>query len=153
MDPEFLVIPHRWSMKSVLRFMIFLGPWSSVFDVATFAFLYFSEGIKTKKDNVTLFHTTWFLVGILTQLFVVQMLRTQKIPFIQSMASIQVLCMTALIMAVSISMPFTPVVNSAFKFTPPPIRIGILISVTILCYCITTQVTKIIYMKLFKRWY
>ena len=88
MDPEFLAIPHRWSMKSVLRFMVWMGPWSSVFDILTFLYMYFYYGIQKETDDVTLFQTTWFTVGLLTQTLIVHMIRTPirtlKIPFIQS---------------------------------------------------------------------
>jgi len=154
MDPEFLMVPHRWSMKSVLKFMICIGPISSVFDVAFFSYMVFVYKITgASGDDLGLFRTTWFVIGILTQTLVVHLLRTPKIPVLQSCASVQVTVMTCVIMSIGISLPWIPYVSQALEFEQPPLAIYPFIALDLVMYCITTQIVKLIYVACFKEWF
>lgn len=153
MDNEFLIIPHRWSMKSVLRFMVWIGPWSSVFDITTFVFMFYYFGIQTPEDNVTLFQTTWFTVGLLTQTLIVHMIRTPKIPFIQSTASLPVVIMTILIMAIGIAIPFIPTLRYWLQMTILEPMVYPYVVGALLSYAIAAQLAKVLYKKLFNEWF
>lgn len=93
MDKEFLRKPRKWDAGNIRRFMIWIGPTSSVFDITTFALLWFVFGANS-PDSQVLFHSGWFVEGLLSQTLVVHMLRTQRIPFIQSTATLPVLLVT-----------------------------------------------------------
>lgn len=153
MDPEFLIVPHRWSMKSVLRFMVWIGPWSSVFDITTFLYMFYYFGIQTPDDNVTLFQTTWFTVGLLTQTLIVHMIRTPKIPFIQSTASLPVVIMTVLIMSIGIVVPFIPPIRSWLQMTLLEPMVYPYVVGALLSYAIAAQLAKVLYKKLFNEWF
>lgn len=152
-DPEYLVAPKTWGAKSIIRFMICLGPFSSPFDIITFSINWFHYGIRT-LDNplVPLAQTHWFLEGSLTQLFIIHFLRTGKLPFIQSRASISVVCTTFGIAGISIAIPYMPKINTALKFTPPePIYYSYLLAM-IIGYAMVVHVVKTLYQLVFKEW-
>ncbi|KAG4066263.1 hypothetical protein HA402_000487 [Bradysia odoriphaga] len=153
MDPEFLIVPHRWSMKSVLRFMVWIGPWSSVFDITTFLYMYYYFGIQTPDNDVTLFQTTWFTVGLLTQTLIVHMIRTPKIPFIQSTASLPVILMTVIIMTIGIAIPFIPVFRNWLQMVVLDSMVYPYVAGALLSYAIAAQLAKVIYKRLFNEWF
>lgn len=153
MDPEFLIVPHRWSMKSVLRFMVWMGPWSSVFDITTFLYMFYYFGIQTPDDDFTLFQTTWFTVGLLTQTLIVHMIRTPKIPFIQSTASLPVLIMTVLIMTIGIVIPFIPPIRIWLQMSLLDSMVYPYVVAALLSYAIAAQLAKVLYKKLFNEWF
>lgn len=153
MDSEFLIVPHRWSMKSVLRFMVWIGPWSSVFDITTFLFMFYYFRIQTPEDDVTLFQTTWFTVGLLTQTLIVHMIRTPKIPFIQSTASLPVVIMTVLIMSIGIAIPFIPAFRNWMQMTMLEPMVYPYVLGALLSYAIAAQLAKVLYKKLFNEWF
>ena len=90
MDPEFLTKPRKWDASGIARFMAYIGPISSVFDVTTFAVLWFVMGASTVAHQ-GLFQSGWFIEGLLSQTLIVHMIRTKKVPFIQSTAALPVL--------------------------------------------------------------
>lgn len=153
MDPEFLIVPHRWSMKSVLRFMVFIGPWSSVFDITTFLYMFYYFGIQTPDDDVTLFQTAWFTVGLLTQTLIVHMIRTPKIPFIQSNASVPVVLMTVIIMTIGVVIPFVPVFRNWLQMTLLDPMVYPYVAGALLSYAIVAQLAKVFYKWLFNEWF
>ncbi|MDE3143767.1 MAG: magnesium-translocating P-type ATPase [Bacteroidota bacterium] len=150
MDKEYLETPRKWEAGGIAKFMIFIGPISSVFDYVTFAVMYF----VFKANNVehqSLFQSGWFIEGLLSQTLIVHMIRTRKIPFIQSWATAPVLALTTAIMAIGIYIPFSPFAE-AFKLQPLPMMyfpwlIGILI-----CYSLLTQFIKNWFIKKFNLW-
>lgn len=107
MDPEFLKKPRKWDAQNIGRFMLWIGPTSSVFDIATYAVMWFVFGANSAASQ-SLFQSGWFIEGLLSQTLVVHMLRTEKIPFFQSCAALPVLLMTVVIVAVGIGIPFSP---------------------------------------------
>ena len=150
MDAEYLQKPRKWDASDLSRFMIFIGPISSVFDIVTYLVMWYVFGC-TSPENQTLFQSGWFVEGLLSQTLIVHMIRTRKIPFIQSTASWQVMGMTMLIMFIGIVMPFTSF-GSSIGLQPLPLSyfpwlIGILLS-----YCMLTQMIKKWYIKRFVKW-
>lgn len=107
MDKEFLRKPRKWDAKNIGRFMLWIGPTSSIFDITTFALMWYVFAANHVEAQA-LFQSGWFIEGLLSQTLVVHMLRTQKIPFIQSRATLPVLLTTAAIMAIGIYIPFSP---------------------------------------------
>lgn len=122
-DKEFLAKPHDWDAKSVARFMIFIGPTSSVFDWTTYLFMYFvfcpifvSGGLlygqitdpAIQTAYMMMFNAGWFVESMWSQTLVIHMIRTPKIPFIQSRASVPLTLITCTGIAVLTIIPFTP---------------------------------------------
>jgi Mg2+-importing ATPase len=118
-DVDFLRKPRKWDASSISRFMLWIGPTSSVFDIATYILLFFiicpafaggrfaGLGEEGRKLFVTLFHTGWFVESLWSQTLVIHMIRTPKLPFIQSRASGQVALFTTLGIAIGTIIPYT----------------------------------------------
>ena len=133
MDPEFLTKPRKWDASGIARFMAYIGPISSVFDVTTFAVLWFVMGASTVAHQ-GLFQSGWFIEGLLSQTLIVHMIRTKKVPFIQSTAALPVLLLTTAVMAVGIYLPFSRL-GSATGMVPLPWTYFVWLVVTLLAYC------------------
>ena len=150
MDKEFLEKPRKWDAGTIVRFMICIGPISSIFDIITFIVMWYVFKANS-PENVSLFHTGWFVVGLLTQTLVVHMIRTRKIPFLQSTASFPVLALTIAVMITGLAIPFSPLASMIGLQELPlsyfPWLIGILT-----CYCFLTQICKVFYIRIFKSW-
>jgi P-type Mg2+ transporter len=153
-DPEQVAKPHPWSMKDITRFILLIGPCSSVFDYVTFFVMMYVfgawlPGTIATEHGTRLFQTGWFVESLLTQTLIIHVIRTNKIPFIQSRASWPLIVTSALIMAVGVWLPFSPIAGS-LGFVPLPglywpIVIGILFS-----YMVLTQLVKTWLIR--KRW-
>src|SRR5476649_1093588 len=109
-DDEMLAKPQRWQPGEVGRFMLFFGPISSIFDITTFALMWYVFDANTPEKQ-TLFQSGWFVVGLLTQTLIVHLIRTPKLPFIESIASVPLLATTLLIMAVGVFLPMGPLAH------------------------------------------
>lgn len=151
MDDEFLKKPRKWDAPNIGRFMIWIGPTSSIFDITTFILMWFVFSANN-IDADALFHSGWFVESLLSQTLVVHMLRTQKIPFIQSTASFPVIVMTIVVMAIGIYVPFSPLGN-VIGLVPLPWSFFPWLIGTLVCYCIVAQLMKTIYIKRFGQWY
>lgn len=151
MDEEFLQKPRKWDAQNIGRFMIWIGPTSSIFDITTYALMWFVFGANSVAAE-SLFHSGWFIEGLLSQTLVVHMLRTQKIPFIQSTAAFPVIVMTMLIMAVGIYIPFSPI-GSLIGLQPLPWSYFPWLVATLLSYCVVAQIMKRVYIKRFGQWF
>ena len=90
MDEEFVRRPRPWEAKSIATFMLCIGPISSIFDITMFAILWFVFGANTPPEQM-LFQSGWFVQGLLTQTLIVHMIRTERIPFLQSTAALPVM--------------------------------------------------------------
>jgi magnesium-transporting ATPase (P-type) len=150
MDKEYLAKPRVWDSGDLSRFMIWIGPISSIFDIATYMVMWWVFKCQG-PDMESLFQSGWFVEGLLSQTLIVHMIRTRKVPFIQSSASWSVMLMTFSIMAVGICIPFTSF-GCSIGLTPLPWTyfpwlVGILLS-----YCVLTQWLKTLYIRSFKRW-
>jgi Mg2+-importing ATPase len=119
-DDELLGQPQRWQPGDIGRFMVFFGPISSVFDITTFAMMWFVFGAQTPAQQ-TLFQSGWFIVGLLTQTLIVHMIRTAKLPFIQSRAAMPLMVMTGIIMAIGIFLPMGPLAHYFKLQALPPL--------------------------------
>ena len=139
-DAEFLKKPQRWNPNDIGRFMVYFGPISSVFDLSTFALLWYVFGANTPAHQ-TLFQSGWFIEGLLSQTLIVHMIRTQKIPFIQSRAAWPLIGMTLLVMAVGIFVPMSPFA-SYFRLQPLPLAYFPWLVVILLGYAALTQAMK-----------
>lgn len=150
MDEEFLETPKKWEASGIKRFMLYIGPISSIFDYITFAVLFFVFKANTPAHQ-SLFQSGWFIEGLLSQTLIVHMIRTRKIPFIQSWATAPVVALTSLIMLIGIFIPFSPLAATLKMEQLPlsyfPWLTGILIS-----YCVLTQYIKVWYIKRFNEW-
>jgi Mg2+-importing ATPase len=137
-DPEQIARPRPWSMKEVSRFILFIGPCSSVFDYTTYFLLLYVFGAW---NNPALFQTGWFVESLLTQTLIIHIIRTNRIPFLQSRASWPLIVTTAIVMMIGMWLPFSPV-GPALGFRPLPPLYWPLIVLTLLCYALLTQLVK-----------
>lgn len=145
-DAELLEKPQRWQPGDIGRFMLYFGPLSSIFDVATYCLMWFVFGANTAAKQ-TLFQSGWFVVGLLTQTLIVHMIRTPKIPFIQSRASAPLLT-SAIIMAIGIFLPMGPLAHYFKLQALPPSYFGFLVLI-LLGYMGLTQLMKSFYSRRF----
>lgn len=150
MDPEFLRKPRKWDASDLKRFMIYIGPISSIFDIVTYLVMWHVFGCNS-PEHQSLFQSGWFIEGLLSQTLIVHMIRTRKIPFIQSRATWPVIGMTTLVMVIGIVIPFTSFGASiglqALPLSYFPWLMGILLS-----YCVLTQLVKNWYIRKFSGW-
>jgi Mg2+-importing ATPase len=150
MDAEYLEKPRKWEADGIARFMIYIGPISSIFDYATFAVMYWFFKANTPAHQ-SLFQSGWFIEGLLSQTLIIHMIRTRKIPFIQSWATAPVIALTTAIMVIGIALPFTPFAN-AFDMVPLPWQYFPILIAILVAYCALTQVIKMWYIKKFDVW-
>ena len=150
MDPEYLRKPRKWDASDLSRFMVFIGPISSIFDITTYLLMWFIFRC-TSPEMQSLFQSGWFIEGLLSQTLIVHMIRTRKIPFIQSTASWPVLGLTFLIMTIGICIPFTSF-GATIGLQPLPLSYFPWLVATLLSYCVLTQLIKTWYIKRFKKW-
>jgi len=106
-DDEQIQKPQRWNPADLGRFMVFFGPISSIFDILTFCLMWWVFKANTPEMQ-TLFQSGWFIEGLLSQTLIVHMIRTRRIPFVQSRAAWPLFVMTLLVMMVGIALPFSP---------------------------------------------
>ncbi|MCD8304991.1 MAG: magnesium-translocating P-type ATPase [Prevotellaceae bacterium] len=152
MDEEYLRKPRIWDASDISRFMIWIGPISSIFDILVYVFMWwFFHCITNTTFDSHLFQSGWFIEGLLSQTLIVHMIRTRKIPFIQSRASWPVLLMTGAIIIIGMCVPFTPFGHSIGLVSLPPIYFAWLWG-TLLTYCVLTQFLKVWYIRAFARW-
>ena len=143
MDKEFLRKPRKWDAKNIGRFMLWIGPTSSIFDITTFALMWYVFAANNVEAQA-LFQSGWFIEGLLSQTLVVHMLRTQKIPFIQSRATLPVLLTTAVVMAIGIYIPFSPL-GAMVGLEPLPLSYFPWLVAILAGYMTLTQMVKGIY--------
>jgi P-type Mg2+ transporter len=161
--------PRPWNMGEIGKFIVFIGPISSIFDYTTYAIMWFifkcshlnlaaPAGLAARFAGATspndtyaaaLFHTGWFVESLMTQTLIVHVIRTNLIPFIQSRASWQLTLNTVLIMAIGAYLPFSPLA-SFLGFVPLPPLYWLLLLVTLVCYVGLTQLVKVWLLK--KSW-
>ena len=155
-DEEFLEQPRRWNLGNIKKFMIFIGPLSSIYDYATyFLMLYvfhcdlFSAPATTptlKAYYEQLFHTGWFVESLLTQTMIVYIIRTRKIPFFQSWPSFGMLFTTLVVMAVGAWLPYSPFAHF-LGFVPLPPAYWLWIAGFLLTYAVLTHFVKVWFYK------
>jgi len=150
MDEDYIVKPRKWDASGISKFMIYIGPISSIFDYATFAVLWFVFKANSNA-HADFFQTGWFVESLLSQTLIVHMIRTRKIPFIQSWAAAPVVALTSFIMLIGIALPFSPIA-SALKLQPLPLSFFPWLIGILFCYCLLTQVIKNWFIRRFSQW-
>ncbi len=144
-DEEYLAQPRRWDISNVFKFMVFIGPISSIFDYATYAMMLF---VFDSWSNPSLFQTGWFVESLLTQTLIIHIIRTARIPFIESRASAPLIATTIIICCVGIALPFTWA-GAALGFTPLPGLYWPLVFAMLVTYSILTHLVKVWFVR---RW-
>jgi P-type Mg2+ transporter len=158
--PQQIAKPRPWAMGEIAKFILFIGPISSVFDYTTYAIMWFlfkcnqvnlapppelaHRFLNASVDDsyaASLFHTGWFVESLMTQTLIIHVIRTNLIPFIQSRASWQLTVTTVVIMAVGAYLPYSPLAT-ALGFVPLPALFWPLLLLTLLCYVGLTQLIK-----------
>ena len=149
-DKDYLKQPRKWDASGIARFMVCIGPISSIFDVVTFLVMWNVFHANTVEKQ-SLFQSGWFVVGLLTQTLIVHMIRTQHIPFIQSRAATPVIVLTASIMAFGIYLPFSSL-GAHLGMVPLPLPYFGWLAAILFSYCVLTQVVKKLYIRRFEQW-
>src|SRR5699024_599492 len=146
-DKEIVQKPKKLDIKSLKNFMLFMGPVSSIFDLVVFASLWFVFGVR----EAAIFQTIWFTYSIVSNLVGMHIIRTAKIPFIQSNAHKMVYISSISLIIIGIVVPFTPV-GALIGLAPIDIKyIALIFAVTFL-YCILAMFAKKIYVKKYGEW-
>ncbi|MGD0655031.1 MAG: magnesium-translocating P-type ATPase [Thermoguttaceae bacterium] len=146
-DPEQIAKPRPWQMGEIAKFILFIGPCSSIFDYTTFFMMLYIFGcwnVSTAEalmHSTSLFQTGWFVESLLTQTLIIHIIRTNRIPFLQSRASWPVITTTLIVMIVGMWLPFSPI-GDWLKFTPLPSLYWPLLGLTLGCYVLLTQAVK-----------
>jgi len=150
MDEEYLRKPRKWDAGDIGRFMVWIGPASSVFDMTTFVLLWYVFGANSAAHQ-SLFQSGWFIESLLTQTLVVHMIRTRKIPFLQSSAAAPVLGLTTAIIVIGMLLPYTAIGAKIGMMQMPPVYFAWL-ALTVVAYCALTQLVKVIYIRRYGHW-
>ena len=146
-DKEYLLKPKQFNVKSLLHFMLFMGPLSSLFDLIVFAFMWFGFNLR---DAAT-FQTVWFSYSIVSNLIGMHIIRTSKIPFVQSNAHRAVYTSSILLSLIGILVPFT-FLGNMIGLVPLEFKYIALILVVPILYCFVALFAKKIYIKKFGEW-
>ena len=137
-DAEYLAVPRRWDIGNIAKFVLCIGPISSIFDYVTyFTMLY---GFHAWK-NAALFQTGWFVESLLTQTLIIHIIRTAKIPFLESRASTALITTTIIIAAIGIALPFTSL-GGFLGFVPLPPPYWLALSLILMSYVVLTHFVK-----------
>ena len=144
-DAEQMKSPQRWKPEDLGRFMIYFGPISSIFDITTYCLMWFVFSANS-PEHQSLFQSGWFIEGLLSQTLIVHMIRTQKIAFIQSRASIALLVMTSLVMAAGVFLPMSGF-GQYFKLQALPLMFFPWLAAMLLSYMVLTQAMKGFYVR------
>ncbi|XP_058096954.1 uncharacterized protein LOC131242378 isoform X2 [Magnolia sinica] len=150
MEEEYARNPQHWSHKGLLLFMLWNGPVCSICDIAAFVFLWFYYNAYL-PSQYKFFHSAWFVEGLLMQTLIIHMIRTEKIPFIQEVASWPVIFSTVVVSAVGIAIPFTPV-GKVMGLTDLPLSYFGFLVLLFLGYFLLGQVIKRAYIMFYRRW-
>ena len=154
-DPERVQMPRSWDMKELTRFIAFIGPCSSLFDYSTY-FLMLSvfhcwdtSTPRAAAHSQSLFQTGWFVESLLTQTLIIHIIRTNKIPFLQSRPSRTMFLMSLFIVAIGVAIPASPL-GHYLGFTVLPPLYWPFLALTLVCYAMLTQAMKMWLLR--RRW-
>jgi Mg2+-importing ATPase len=146
-DAEQIERPRPWNIRALTRFILFIGPCSSIFDYTTYLMMLYLFGCwntstpAAAAHSASLFQTGWFVESLLTQTLIIHIIRTNKIPFLQSRASRPVVNMGLLIIAIGVGLSFSRA-GGALGFTTLPHLYWPLLALTLACYLTLTQGVK-----------
>lgn len=138
-DAEYLTKPRKWKIDDIRRFILYFGPISSIFDYVTFFVLLY---VFKAWTNPELFHTGWFIESLITQTLIIHVIRTNKMPFVQSRSSLPLLLTTIAIVAIGLWLPFSPFAKG-LGFVMLPGLYFIFLAATLLGYILLTQLVKV----------
>jgi Mg2+-importing ATPase len=144
-DEEYLASPRKWDIGNIFKFMVFIGPISSIFDYATYGMMLY---VFDCWNNPSLFQTGWFVESLLTQTLIIHIIRTARIPFIESHASPSLIATTVIICTVGMTLPFTWA-GSALGFEPLPWLYWPLVAAMLVTYALLTHLVKVWFIR---RW-
>jgi Mg2+-importing ATPase len=138
-DNDWLTKPRKWTIGEIQRFILFIGPISSIFDYATFFVMLY---VFNAWNNPALFHTGWFVESLFTQTLIIHIIRTNKIPFIQSRASWPLIFTSIIIIAIGAWLTVSPLANT-LGFVALPALYWLILAGLLVCYVLLTQVIKV----------
>jgi Mg2+-importing ATPase len=144
-DESDVQAPHQWDIGNIFKFMVMIGPISSLFDYATYAMMLF---VFDAWHDPSLFQTGWFVESLLTQTLIIHIIRTAKIPFIQSRASWALMATTAVICFIGVALPYTEL-GAILGFRPLPWAYWPLLALMLGLYAMLTHRTKMYFVR---RW-
>ncbi len=139
-DPEQIARPRPWSMQQIAKFIVFIGPCSSVFDYTTYAMMWFVFK-AVDPSRASLFQTGWFVESLLTQTLIIHIIRTNRLPFVQSRASLPLTLTSLAVMAIGVWLPFSPFAAALGFAALPPLYWPLLLA-TLFLYVLLTQGVK-----------
>lgn len=154
MDPEYLAPPTKWCVWDLLRFIAVQGPLSSLIDAATFCINWFFYKLQDANNEaaVRTFEMHWYLQGLLTPVLIVHLVRTAKLPIIQSRPTKPLVFSSILVLGVGFALPYIPPIANAMQFTRPENTfLGILVA-EMAFYAAAVEIAKRIQLKVIKRW-
>jgi P-type Mg2+ transporter len=137
-DADWLTKPRKWEIAGILRFILFIGPISSIFDYLTFFMMLY---VFNCWHNPALFHTGWFVESLFTQTLIIHVIRTNKIPFLQSWASWPLILTSVIIVTVGAGLTVSPLAG-ALGFVPLAPLYWLLLAIILVCYVVLTQLAK-----------
>jgi P-type Mg2+ transporter len=140
--------PRRWEIGQITKFILFIGPISSIFDYTTFFVMLYLFGCWD-PSRAPVFQTGWFVESLMTQTLIIHVIRTKKIPFLQGRASWPLTITTVVVICIGMWLPYSPLA-AALGFTHLPRLYWPIVFVTLLCYVVLTQIVKMWLMR--KSW-
>ncbi|KAL6959439.1 hypothetical protein U1Q18_039590, partial [Sarracenia purpurea var. burkii] len=149
-EEDYVKTPQKWSLKGLATFILWNGPVCSVCDISALLFIWFYYNAHSPLDLV-LFRSSWFVEGLLMQTLIIHLIRTEKIPFIQEVASWPVICSTVIISAIGISIEYTPI-GYVMGFRPLPLSFFGFLVVLFIGYFTLGQIVKRVYIMVYKTW-
>jgi Mg2+-importing ATPase len=144
-DPEWLARPRKWEIGALRRFILYIGPISSIFDYMTFFIMLY---VFNCWNNPALFHTGWFVESLFTQTLIIHVIRTNKIPFIESRASKPLILTSIIIVAVGAWLTVSPLA-SILGFVALPLLYWPLLAGMLIAYIVLTQIVKVWFIRRF----
>ena len=144
-DPEYLTMPRRWDIGNLTKFVVLIGPMSSIFDYATYFIMLY---VFDCWNNAPLFQAGWFVESLLTQTLIIHIIRTARIPFLESRASTPLIATTIVIVAIGGAIPYTPL-GTTLGFVPLPPLYWAFVAAMMLAYATLTHFVKMWFVR---RW-
>jgi Mg2+-importing ATPase len=138
-DEDYLAIPRKWDIGNIFKFMVFIGPISSIFDYTTFFTMLY---VFNSWNNPSLFQTGWFVESLLTQTLIIHIIRTAKIPFLQSRASAALIATSIIVCVIGVTIPYTGL-GRALAFVSLPPLYWVIIGAFLLSYATLTHLVKV----------
>ena len=137
-DPDYLAVPRRWDIDNIARFIMFIGPISSIFDYVTYCVMFF---VFEPRTQAALFQTGWFVESLLSQTLIIHIIRTARVPFFESRASAALIATSLLVAAAGIAIPFSPL-GPVLGFTVLPPGYWIALALILPGYAVLTHLMK-----------